>query len=95
MQASAAATYCRGMPHMRDLLLPLLRPPGALSQMTAGKQRSCTGTAQMLLVGQIKAYPRPADDAALFCILCTSAGLALRMSRSKRSLHAAGLVSVT
>ena len=30
MPASAAATYCRGIPHMRDLLLPLLRPPGAL-----------------------------------------------------------------
>ena len=33
MLASAAATYCRGMPHMRDLLLPLLRPPGALSRV--------------------------------------------------------------
>jgi len=32
MLASAAATYCRGMPQMRDLLLPLLRPPGALPQ---------------------------------------------------------------
>ena len=31
MPASAAATYCRGTPQMRDLSLPLLRPPGALT----------------------------------------------------------------
>ena len=94
MPARTTATYCRGMPHMRVLLFPVLRSPGALSGTHSGKHEHVLSGQRSLwhIVGGSRTHPRLTDEAVLFCILCTSAGFHVRMSRSRRSLQSTRII---